>query len=107
MRDQYIRAGEGFFIVYSITQRQSFESLKNLKKKIFQVKEEKDSPVVIVGNKCDLEADREVLTQEGKEFAKSFYTTGRAAPFLEASAKERINIDGTQKYKKKNTKQPK
>jgi GTPase KRas protein len=122
MRDQYIRAGEGFLIVYSITQRSSFDSIKNLKKKIFQVKEEKvqtektknekqrrnnfqqkcfffffflkESPVVIVGNKCDLDADREVLTLEGKEMAKTFHTSGRSAPFYESSAKERINVEG-------------
>lgn len=48
----------------------------------------------MVGNKCDLDADREVLTLEGKELAKTFHASGRPAPFFESSAKERINVDG-------------
>ena len=45
--------------------------------------------MVLVGNKCDLEDAREVSTEEGKELAKLL----GGAPFLESSAKNRINID--------------
>jgi GTPase KRas protein len=52
------------------------------------VKDEETYPIVIVGNKCDLEKDREVSTVEGRELAKSFN-----APFAETSAKLRINVE--------------
>eukprot|EP01117_Protostelium_nocturnum_P009955 TRINITY_DN3546_c0_g1_i2.p1 TRINITY_DN3546_c0_g1~~TRINITY_DN3546_c0_g1_i2.p1 ORF type:complete len:194 (-),score=68.25 TRINITY_DN3546_c0_g1_i2:130-711(-) len=88
MRDQYIRAGMGFFCVYSITSRPSFESINRHRTQILRVKEEETFPMVIVANKCDLEKEREVSTNEGRELARSM-----GCPFLEASAKARINIE--------------
>jgi len=88
MRDQYIRSGQGFVIVYSITSKPSFESLSNFHDQILRVKDEDSFPTCILGNKCDLEKDREVSTIEGKEFADSI-----AAPFYETSAKARINVE--------------
>lgn len=43
--------------------------------------------MVLVGNKCDLEAKREIQSSVGKETAKSW-----GIPFLETSAKKDINI---------------
>ena len=45
-------------------------------------------PVVVVGNKVDLEADREVSIVEGFETAKQWN-----ASFIETSAKLGINVD--------------
>ena len=45
---------------------------------------------ILIGNKCDLDEDRKVSYQEGKEFAESF-----GLEFLETSAKQKINIDET------------
>ena len=87
MRDQYIRSGQGFVIVYSITSKNSFENLAGFHDQILRVKDEDTFPVVILGNKCDLEKDREVPTAEGKAFAD-----GIEAPFYETSAKARINV---------------
>jgi GTPase KRas protein len=88
MRDQYIRSGQGFCIVYSITSRPSFDNLNTFHNQILRVKDEDSFPVVILGNKCDLEKDREVSTTEGRSFAESI-----KAPFFETSAKSRINIE--------------
>jgi GTPase KRas protein len=88
MRDQYIRSGQGFIIVYSIVSKVSFESLSNFHDQILRVKDEDFFPVVILGNKCDLEKEREVTTEEAKEYAKSIN-----APFYETSAKARINVE--------------
>jgi len=88
MRDQYIRSGQGFVIVYSITSRASFENLTSFHDQILRVKDEDNFPVVILGNKCDLEKDREIPTMEAKQFADSI-----GAPFYETSAKARINVD--------------
>lgn len=63
MREQYMRTGEGFLLVYSITSRQSFEEITTFQQQILRVKDKDYFPMVVVGNKCDLEGDREVTRQ--------------------------------------------
>ena len=46
-------------MVYSITDKDSFEKIS------YWISEIKDKSVVLVGNKCDLEDNREVSTDEG------------------------------------------
>ena len=60
MREQYMRTGEGFLLVYSITSRQSFEEITTFQQQILRVKDKDYFPMVVVGNKCDLEGAREV-----------------------------------------------
>jgi GTPase SAR1 family protein len=45
-------------------------------------------PLVVVGNKCDLEHKRAVTTSEAAAFAKSI-----GAAYLESSAALRVNVD--------------
>jgi GTPase KRas protein len=42
---------------------------------------------VLVGNKCDLETEREVSTEQGKKLAIEW-----GCPFMEVSAKERVSV---------------
>jgi GTPase KRas protein len=63
MREQYMRTGEGFLLVYSITSRQSFEEITTFQQQILRVKDKDYFPMVVVGNKCDLESDRDVSRQ--------------------------------------------
>lgn len=88
MREQYMRTGEGFLLVYSITSRQSFEEITTFQQQILRVKDKDYFPMVMVGNKCDLENEREVPKSEGEALAKSF-----GCKFIETSAKSRINVD--------------
>ena len=60
MREQYMRTGEGFLLVYSINSRQSFEEITTFQQQILRVKDKDYFPMVVVGNKCDLEGEREV-----------------------------------------------
>lgn len=60
MRDQYMRGGEGFIICYSITDRQSFQEAAEFKELIYRVRHTYDIPLVLVGNKTDLEEFRQV-----------------------------------------------
>ena len=63
--DQYLRHGQGFIIVYSVTSRISFNFASKYREKIYLVKdmESKESiPIILVGNKIDLEDEREVKT---------------------------------------------
>jgi len=89
LQDQYIHRGEGFVILYSITSRVSFDLVPKYQQKIFMVKDEDDYyPMVIVGNKCDLNESREVSAEQGKNLAVSL-----KCPFFEASAKSRTNVE--------------
>ena len=60
MREQYMRSGEGFLIVYSITSRPSFEEVHTFTQQILRVKDSEYSPKVVVANKSDLEYERVV-----------------------------------------------
>jgi len=91
LTSQWIQSGEGFAIVYSIASRSSFERTDKIKETILQHFDTDSVPMILVGNKADLEADREVSTMEGMELAK----TWGGIPFLEASAKTRKNVDET------------
>jgi GTPase KRas len=88
MREQYMRTGEGFLCVYSITSRQSFEEINTFHQQILRVKDRDYFPMIVVGNKCDQDDKREVNQNEGKELAKTF-----GCKFLETSAKNKINVD--------------
>eukprot|EP00026_Physarum_polycephalum_P015685 Phypoly_transcript_16423.p1 GENE.Phypoly_transcript_16423~~Phypoly_transcript_16423.p1 ORF type:complete len:202 (+),score=38.29 Phypoly_transcript_16423:173-778(+) len=88
LRDQWIRGAEGFIIVYSITSRTSFDQVTVFNNQILRVHDVESMPMIIVGNKSDLEELREVSALEGKELAKA-----QRASFLEASAKTRQNIE--------------
>mmetsp|Transcript_18897 Transcript_18897/g.48058 ORF Transcript_18897/g.48058 Transcript_18897/m.48058 type:complete len:192 (-) Transcript_18897:61-636(-) len=88
LRDQWIRDCEGFVIIYSIISRSSFEQVSTFKEQVMRVKDADRLPIMLVGNKCDLEEKREVSTQEGVDLAKAF-----GAQFKEASAKTRVNVE--------------
>ena len=61
MRETYLRNGEGFLLVYSVTSRESFEEISDYHTEILRVKDRQDYfPVILVGNKCDLEYERQV-----------------------------------------------
>ena len=88
MRDQYTRSSDCFLVVYSITSRSSFDEVSMLIDICRRVKDTDDIPMVLVGNKCDLEEHREVSTEEGIEQANYY-----GIPFFESSAKVRINVE--------------
>lgn len=60
MREQYMRSGEGFLLVFSVTDRNSFEELTRFHKQILRVKDRDEFPMLMVGNKADLEHQRVV-----------------------------------------------
>lgn len=88
LQSYYISSGEGFVIVYSITNRRSFDDTDRLRDQIINGKYDDKTPIVICGNKCDLKSDRDVSTAEGTAKAKKFNCL-----FYETSARLKINID--------------
>ena len=112
LRDQWIRDGEGFILVYSITSRSSFQRIERFYNQIERVKESyaqtgpvssfpgssismsssssslPPPPVMLVANKIDRVTEREVSTQEGNALAKKL-----GCDFVEASAKSCVNVE--------------
>jgi hypothetical protein len=94
--EQWIRDVEGFLLVYSITSRSSFASIKNFHRQIRRVKDSTTPlkvgfqyhPIMLVGNKCDQVTEREVSTLEGHALAQEL-----GFKFVETSAKKRINVE--------------
>lgn len=61
MREQYMRSGEGFLLVYSVADRSSFDELPRLHRQILRVKDRDEFPMLMVANKADLQHQRMVL----------------------------------------------
>jgi len=88
LRDQYMKTGQGFVLVYSITSQPSFEAAQKLRTQILRIKEEsQDIPIMLVANKADLEEERTVSKEDGKGTASKY-----SAGFLEVSAKSNTNV---------------
>ncbi|CAB3403500.1 unnamed protein product [Caenorhabditis bovis] len=89
MREQYIRGGRGFLLVFSVTERKSFEEAHKLYRQVLRVKDRSEYPVLLVANKIDLVNQRVVSEQEGRELAAQLKLM-----YIETSAKvHRINVD--------------
>jgi small GTP-binding protein len=89
MRDLYMKNGQGFLLVYSITSRGSLDDLMELREQILRVKDTDRVPMVLVGNKCDLDAERQVTREDGQYTASQW----GGVSFIETSAKKKINVD--------------
>jgi len=87
LRDQWVREGQGFILVYSIGSRSTFERLEVFRQSMLRVKRTK--PIfVLVGNKCDKTYEREVSREEGAQLARTF-----GCDFIETSAKTAQNVE--------------
>jgi len=87
MRDLYMKNGQGFVLVYSITAESTFRDLVDLREQILRVKDTDHVPMVLVGNKCDLEDERAVAKDQAEQLAKQWNCA-----FMESSAKAKINV---------------
>jgi len=88
MRDQYMKTGQGFLLVFALTTRSTFDEVNELRNRILQAKDRDHVPIVLVGNKSDLADERQVSFKEASDLARTF-----GAPFLTTSAKTRLNVD--------------
>ncbi|XP_076040559.1 ras-related protein Rap-1b-like isoform X2 [Oratosquilla oratoria] len=89
MRELSIRSGRAFVIVYAVNNEQSFYEAQTLWNLITKIKGVDSVPVVVVGNKVDLDRERVVTFQR----AQGWVDTDMAnASYLETSAKYNINV---------------
>lgn len=60
MREQYMRSGEGFLLVFAVTDHSSFDEILKFHRQILRVKDRDEFPMLMVGNKADLDHQRSV-----------------------------------------------
>ena len=89
LTSSYYRGAHGIIIVYDVTNKDSFDNVRQWMQEIEKFASENVNKL-LVGNKSDLEEQREVTYDEGVELAKKFYI-----PFLEVSAKNATHVDDT------------
>eukprot|EP01100_Stratorugosa_tubuloviscum_P011042 TRINITY_DN484_c0_g2_i7.p1 TRINITY_DN484_c0_g2~~TRINITY_DN484_c0_g2_i7.p1 ORF type:complete len:198 (-),score=78.94 TRINITY_DN484_c0_g2_i7:84-677(-) len=91
LREQYMRQGQGYIMVYSLTDESSLEEVGKQYEQLLRVHDcDQIGAVVLVANKCDLIDERQVSTEEGQNLAKKLFPT---MPYFEVSAKTRFNIE--------------
>lgn len=83
----YYRGAHGIIIVYDISDRESFDNVKQWLSEIDRYACENVNKL-LVGNKCDMDSKRQVEFDEAKAFADE-----RSIPFLETSAKDSTNVE--------------
>jgi len=85
----YYKGSHGIVLVYDITDKESFNNISNW---VNEVKRNAGTNItmLLVGNKCDMDADRAVTYKEGQDLANTM-----GISFLETSAKADINIKET------------
>jgi len=83
----YYRGAQGIILVYDCTDRESFNNVKQWMGEIDRYACENVNKL-LVGNKCDLQAEKTVDTNAAKEFADSY-----DIPFIETSAKTGNNVE--------------
>ena len=88
MSVQVIKTSDAVVLVYAINDRNSFNALDKWLLKISEASDISKKPIIVIGNKSDLDDKRQVSYEEGKNFAKN-----KGYNFYETSAKTGENIN--------------
>jgi len=88
LRETFLDTGHGFVLVFSIDDDSTFEALRDIRDDILRVHPDKRVPLILVGNKCDLDDTRAVTKQEAINMAKRF-----KCKYKEVSAKANLHVD--------------
>ncbi|KAL2088650.1 hypothetical protein ACEWY4_015549 [Coilia grayii] len=87
LKDQCMRMGDAYIIVYSVTDKASFEKASELRIQLRRARQSENIPIILVGNKSDLVRSREVSVDEGSACAVVF-----DCKFIETSASLHHNV---------------
>ena len=83
----YYKGAHGIIVVYDITDRESFSNIQTWMAEVEKHASDNISRI-LVGNKSDLEGQRQVFFEEGQELADHY-----CVRFMEASAKDSKNVE--------------
>uniref|UniRef100_A0A9L0SJL6 NFKB inhibitor interacting Ras like 1 n=1 Tax=Equus caballus TaxID=9796 RepID=A0A9L0SJL6_HORSE len=68
----YFSFADGFVLVYSVNNLESFQRVELLKKEIDKFKDKKEVAIVVLGNKIDLSEQRQVDAEVAQQWAKIY-----------------------------------
>lgn len=84
---QYYKGADGIILVFDITQRETLTKVNDWIKDINSYLLKDEVGLIIVGNKCDLESERQIEYNQGEAFAKK-----HGIQFIEVSALNNTNV---------------
>ena len=82
----WISFGECFLLVFAINDKESFDFVKKIYKNVKKKKYYEKCPILLVGNKSDLEKERKIKYSDAEELANSW-----GIEYIETSVKNNIN----------------
>jgi GTPase KRas len=91
LRDSWMRYGKCYLLIFDITSRSSFEQLSSFQEKLLRIHDVDTTDnlsLVMVGNKADLQDQREVSVEECEQLAACWNV-----PYVEVSAKHAQGVD--------------
>ena len=87
LASNYIKKANGILLVYDISDKNTFLNIENW---MTNIKEESSDtiPIILIGNKCDLDEQRKIQKEEGEQFANN-----NNLKFFETSCKDGDNVE--------------
>ncbi len=82
-----VKNSDGIILMYDITNQKSYDSISEWMEKISE-NLESDIPIILIGNKCDLNEERIISKEEGKELSNKYQLS-----FFETSNKTGENVE--------------
>lgn len=95
LQDHCMQVGDAYLIVYSITDRASFEKASELRIQLRRARQTEDIPIILVGNKSDLVRCREVSVSGKGSGASVIQTVSGSPGFLQIGALFFLHEAGT------------
>ena len=93
-RKVYYSGAQAAFIVFDLTNRESFENIMNWYQELKDFAADEDIPIVIVGNKSDLKKERQIFYQEGVKLSNRLSEMEKVnLSYIETSALTGENIE--------------
>ena len=83
----FIEKCDGVLLVYAINFKESYNDISKWVNKIRELQSDEHFPVVLIGNKIDLDNERVINKEDGEKVAKNY-----KFPFYETSAKTGENV---------------
>ncbi|KAL5460566.1 hypothetical protein EMCRGX_G034018 [Ephydatia muelleri] len=92
LRTPFYRGSDCCLLTFAIDDAQSFQNIAMWRKEFLYYADVKDPeafPFVVIGNKCDLEAERVVSSSDARQWCKD----NGGLPYFDTSAKDARNVD--------------